>query len=153
MTPIRCGANAWAHQDVRNRDVVCWPTSLGWMMGPWLVFAALLNGAAIALFNGAPLARPFGEFVDAARVTMLGVVPSIVRAWRGSDCMQVPPPPPSPPPPPRCGRRPSPPPKTFSLHARHMLLAFMVWTGLCAHVFIWQLLQFPRPAHPFTSQA
>ncbi|KAK9862190.1 hypothetical protein WJX84_000590 [Apatococcus fuscideae] len=88
VTPIRCGANAWAHQDVRNRDVVCWPTSLGWMMGPWLVFAALLNGAAIALFNGAPLARPFGEFVDAARVTMLGVVPSIVRAWRGSDCMQ-----------------------------------------------------------------
>ena len=58
-------------------------------MGPWLVFAALLNGAAIALFNGPPLARPFGEFVDAARVTMLGLVPSIVRAWRGSDCMQV----------------------------------------------------------------
>ncbi len=59
------------------------------MMGPWLVFAALLNGAAIALFNGPPLARPFGEFVDAARVTMLGLVPSIVRAWRSSDCMQV----------------------------------------------------------------
>lgn len=58
-------------------------------MGPYLVFAALLNGAAIALFNGPPLARPFGEFVDAARVTMLGLVPSIVRAWRGSDCMKV----------------------------------------------------------------
>ena len=31
--------------------------------------------------------RQFGRFVRAADVTMLGVVPSIVRAWRHSDCM------------------------------------------------------------------
>jgi acyl-coenzyme A synthetase/AMP-(fatty) acid ligase len=46
----------------------------GWMMGPWLVFAALLNRCAMALFQGPPAGRPFGEFVCAARVTMLGVV-------------------------------------------------------------------------------
>ncbi len=39
--------------------------------------------------QGSPLGRPFGEFVAAAGVTMLGVVPSIVKAWRGSGCMQV----------------------------------------------------------------
>lgn len=31
ITPIRCGADGWAHQDIRERDVVCWPTSLGWV--------------------------------------------------------------------------------------------------------------------------
>lgn len=43
-------------------------------MGPWLVFGALLNRCAMALFQGPPLGRPFGDFVSAARVTMLGVV-------------------------------------------------------------------------------
>ncbi|PRW59713.1 acetyl- synthetase [Chlorella sorokiniana] len=86
-TPLRCAANAFFHQDVRRGDVVCWPTNMGWMLGPWLVFAALLNGATIALLHGSPQGRPFGEFVQAAHVTMLGVVPSIVKAWRASDCM------------------------------------------------------------------
>ena len=51
VTPIRCGADAWAHQDVRPGDTVAWPTNLGWMMGPWLLYAALLNGACIALYQ------------------------------------------------------------------------------------------------------
>lgn len=39
--------------------------------------------------QGSPLERPFGEFVAAARVTQLGVVPALVRAWRASNCMQA----------------------------------------------------------------
>lgn len=37
--------------------------------------------------QGAPLGRDFGQFVQAARVNVLGLVPSIVKAWRASDCM------------------------------------------------------------------
>ncbi len=88
-TPIRSAANAFFHQDVREGDTVAWPTNLGWMMGPWLVFAALLNGATIALFQGSPLGRDFGVFVQSAGVSMLGLVPSIAKAWRASDCMKV----------------------------------------------------------------
>lgn len=58
---------------------MCWPTSLGWMMGPWLLYASLLNGACAALFQGSPLGRPFGEFVQAAGVACLGLVPSIAK--------------------------------------------------------------------------
>ena len=39
--------------------------------------------------QGSPLGRDFGVFVDKARVTMLGLVPSIARAWRASNCMQA----------------------------------------------------------------
>jgi acyl-coenzyme A synthetase/AMP-(fatty) acid ligase len=81
----RPAVNAWSCQDVRCGDVVAWPTSLGWMMGPWLVFAALLNKAAIGLFLGAPTGRPFCQFVATAHVTMLGVIPSIVKAWKLSN--------------------------------------------------------------------
>ena len=87
VSPLKAALDAWAHHDVRPGDVVAWPTSLGWVMGPWLVYASLLNGACMALFDGAPLGRAFGEFVVRARVTMLGLVPSIVKAWRASDCM------------------------------------------------------------------
>ncbi|GAQ91495.1 acyl-activating enzyme [Klebsormidium nitens] len=88
VTPLKAGADAWAHQDVRKGDVVAWPTNLGWMMGPWLIYAALLNGAAIALYNGAPGGRGFAKFVQDAKVTMLGLVPSIAKAWRSGECVK-----------------------------------------------------------------
>ncbi len=86
-TPIKCAADGWLHQDIREGDVVAWPTNLGWMMGPWLIFASLVNGASIALYEGAPNTRGFCEFVADAEVTMLGVVPSLVKAWRMSGCV------------------------------------------------------------------
>lgn len=85
LTPLRAAADAWCHQDVRPGDVVAWPTNLGWMMGPWLVYAALLNDATLALYDGAPGTAAFCRFVVDARVTMLGVVPALVRTWRAGD--------------------------------------------------------------------
>ena len=87
-TPIKCAVDGCLHQDIRPGDVVAWPTNLGWMMGPWLIFAALMNRAAIALYGDAPTGREFGRFVQDARVTMLGVVPSLVNAWRTTECMK-----------------------------------------------------------------
>jgi acetyl-CoA synthetase len=84
ITPIKAATDGWAHHDIRSGDVVAWPTNLGWMMGPWLIYASLLNGAAIALYDGSPLGRGFTEFVRDVKVTMLGVVPSLVRAWRNN---------------------------------------------------------------------
>ena len=79
-TPIKCAADAYLHHDIQQGNVLAWPTNLGWMMGPWLIYASLINQATIALYDGAPTEREFGEFVQNARVTMLGVVPSLVRS-------------------------------------------------------------------------
>lgn len=55
-----------------------------------LMHRCALNNLLLVLpVQGSPLGREFGEFVSAAKITMLGVVPSIVKAWRHSDCMQV----------------------------------------------------------------
>ncbi|MEP0844267.1 MAG: AMP-binding protein [Phycisphaerae bacterium] len=88
VTPLKCAMDGHYHHDLRPGDVVCWPTSLGWMMGPWLVFATLINRGTIALFEEAPTGRAFGAFVADAGVTLLGVVPSLVRQWRASGCMK-----------------------------------------------------------------
>lgn len=87
-TPIRSAADAWLHHDVQPGDVLAWPTSLAWMMGPWLIYAALINRAALAIYGGHPISRSFGLFVQDAGVTMLGVVPTLVRSWRHSACME-----------------------------------------------------------------
>jgi acyl-coenzyme A synthetase/AMP-(fatty) acid ligase len=51
--------------DVKVGDVFVWPTSLGWMVGTMMIFGTFLNGATLGLFNGSPLQRGFGEFVQA----------------------------------------------------------------------------------------
>ena len=56
--------------DIQHGDVLAWPTNLGWMMGPWLIYASLINQGTIALYDGAPMEREFVEFVQNARVTM-----------------------------------------------------------------------------------
>ena len=85
LTPLKSAADGRYHQDLRPGDVAAWPTSVGWMMGPWLVYASLLNGATMALHEGTPADADFFRFVSEAGVTMLGVVPSLVRAWRDRD--------------------------------------------------------------------
>ena len=87
-SPIKSAVDGHLHHDIHPGDVVAWPTSLGWMMGPWLIYASLINHATIALYDGAPTGRGFGEFIQDARVTMLGVVPSLVRTWKNTECMK-----------------------------------------------------------------
>ena len=86
-TPIKCAADACLHHDIHPGDVLAWYTNLGWMMGPWLIYASLINKATIALYDGVPTGRDFGVFVQNAKVSMLGVVPTLVRAWKNTDCM------------------------------------------------------------------
>ncbi|MGB3207457.1 MAG: AMP-binding protein [Crinalium sp.] len=87
-TPIKCAVDGYLHQDIHQGDVVAWSTNLGWMMGPWLIFASLINQATIALYYGTPTEREYGQFVQDARVNILGLVPSLVNIWKTTNCMQ-----------------------------------------------------------------
>ena len=84
LTPIKSAMDGRYHHDIHSDDIVCWPTNLGWMMGPWLIYAPLLNGAALALYDDVPTGHGFTDFVGEAGVSILGVVPSLVSAWRAA---------------------------------------------------------------------
>ena len=58
------------------------------MMGPWLIYASLINQASIGLYYGSPTTREFGQFVQDAGVNMLGVVPSLVKVWKTTNCIE-----------------------------------------------------------------
>ncbi len=87
LTPIKAAMDGHFHHDIQEHDVVAWPTNIGWMMGPWLIYAALVNRASLALYEGLPTGDEFARFVRDAQVTMLGTVPSLVRAWRAADAV------------------------------------------------------------------
>ena len=84
LTPLKGAMDGLYHQDIRSGDVTAWPTNIGWMMGPWLIYATLVNGAAMALYPGTTSEAGYPRFIQRAGVTMLGVIPSLVRTWRHS---------------------------------------------------------------------
>lgn len=83
-TPVKIFSDSYLHLDTKNDDIWCWPTNLGWMMGPWVTFASLLHGATLALYPEAPTTEAFCQFVEKAKITKLGVIPSIVSAIRNN---------------------------------------------------------------------
>lgn len=85
LSPIRSTADAWAHLDVRPQDIGCWPTNLGWVMGPIILYSCFLSGAALALYHGSPLGRGFCKFVQDAGVNLLGTVPSLMKSWKAGN--------------------------------------------------------------------
>ena len=82
ITPIKCASDGHFHQDIQASDVVTWTTGMGWMMAPWLIFASLLNKATVAVYVGAAGCEPYQKFVEDSQITILGTIPSVVRAWK-----------------------------------------------------------------------
>jgi acetyl-CoA synthetase len=81
--PIK-GAQDLAHQfDLGAGDALFWFTDLGWMMGPWAISGALLRGARLILYEGAP-DHPGPDrlwaIVARHRVSHLGLSPTVIRA-------------------------------------------------------------------------
>ncbi|HSK07425.1 MAG TPA: AMP-binding protein [Acidimicrobiia bacterium] len=71
------------HAELTREDVAMWATDMGWIMGPWIVIAALGNGAALATYDGAPdHPGPDRLWQVAANlgVTFLGISPTLIRA-------------------------------------------------------------------------
>ncbi len=55
--------------DLRPEDTLFWLTDMGWMMGPWVVFGVLLNGATMVFYDGGP------DYPDVDRIWALVAAP------------------------------------------------------------------------------
>ena len=81
--PIKAAQDLAHTFDLRPGDALCWITDLGWMMGPWAISGALLVGARLVMFEGAPDHPDAGRvwsLVERHRITHLGVSPTLIRA-------------------------------------------------------------------------
>ncbi len=81
--PFKSAFDAGFGMDVKQGDTLFWYTDMGWMMGPFLVFGGLLNGAAIVMFEGTPdYPNPdrLWELVEKHHVSHLGISPTLIRS-------------------------------------------------------------------------
>ncbi|WP_237458251.1 AMP-binding protein [Pontibacillus yanchengensis] len=81
--PIKASFDAGIGMDVKKKDTLFWYTDMGWMMGPFLVYGGLINGASIVMFEGTPdYPNPdrLWDIVERHQVTHLGISPTLVRS-------------------------------------------------------------------------
>lgn len=81
--PIKAAQDMAFGTDVGVGTRISWITDLGWMMGPWLIYGALIRGATICLYDGAPdypTADRLWEFCAKHQVEILGISPTLVRS-------------------------------------------------------------------------
>ena len=81
--PIKAAQDMAFGTDVGRGTRISWITDLGWMMGPWLIYGALLNGATMVLYDGAPdfpTADRMWEFCAKHKVEILGISPTLIRS-------------------------------------------------------------------------
>jgi len=82
--PIKAAADVYFHFDVGRGDTLSWVTDMGWMMGPWMVFAAYLLRGSMAFFEGAPdfPKDRLWRFVERFGVKALGLAATLTRHLR-----------------------------------------------------------------------
>lgn len=88
--PVKAAEDMAFGTDVGKGTRISWVTDIGWMMGPWLIYGALINGATMVLYDGSPdYPNPdrMWEFVAKHKVEILGISPTLVRglATKGDD--------------------------------------------------------------------
>ena len=86
--PIKAAQDMAFGTDVGKGTRICWYTDIGWMMGPWLIYGALINGATICLYDGAPdFPTPdrMWEFCAKHKIEILGIAPTLVRSLAAHD--------------------------------------------------------------------
>ena len=81
--PVKSAQDMAFGTDVHPGEIIYWMTDMGWMMGPWLVFGALILGATFFMYDGAPDYPDPGrlwEMVEKHKITALGISPTLIRA-------------------------------------------------------------------------
>ena len=86
--PIKAAQDMAFGTDVGRGTRICWYTDIGWMMGPWLIYGALINGATICIYDGAPdypTPDRMWEFCAKHKVEVLGISPTLVRSLSANE--------------------------------------------------------------------
>ena len=86
--PIKAAQDMAFGTDVGQGTRISWYTDIGWMMGPWLIYGALINGATICIYDGAPdypTPDRMWEFCAKHKVEVLGISPTLIRSLAAAE--------------------------------------------------------------------
>ena len=80
--PIKVAHDSMLHFNVGRGSTYCWPADMGWSAGPLVLTCALMPGAKLVLYDGAPDFPDWGRLarlIEEQRITHFGSVPTVIR--------------------------------------------------------------------------
>lgn len=80
--PLKIAHDAAVHFDIGPGDVLCWPADMGWIAGSLVLASAMLRGATLVCYDGAPDFPDWSRLaalVERHGITHLGSAPTLIR--------------------------------------------------------------------------
>lgn len=90
--PIKIAHDAAVHFDIGPGDVFCWPADIGWIAGSLILGSALLRGATLVCYDGAPDFPDWsrmGRLVEKYNVTQFGSAPTLIRGLSSNEAIST----------------------------------------------------------------
>ncbi|WP_454658751.1 AMP-binding protein [Bosea beijingensis] len=90
--PIKIAHDSAVHFDVGAGDVFCWPADMGWIAGSLILGSALLRGATLVCYDGAPDYPDWsrmGRLIETYRVTHYGSAPTLIRGLSSNEAVST----------------------------------------------------------------
>ncbi|MBR8040171.1 AMP-binding protein [Burkholderia cenocepacia] len=85
--PLKILHDCAYHFELRPGDRWLWPSDMGWIVGPLTTIGALVRGATLVCYDGAPDhpgAGRLAEIIDRHQVTHFGASPTLIRSLAAS---------------------------------------------------------------------
>lgn len=90
--PIKLAHDAAVHFNVAPADVFCWPADMGWVAGSLILASALLRGATLVCYDGAPDYPDWSRMarlIERYRVTHFGAAPTMIRGFAANEAVST----------------------------------------------------------------
>lgn len=90
--PIKIAHDSLVHFDVKPADVYCWPADMGWIAGTLVLGCALLRGATLVCYDGAPDYPDWSRMstlVERHKVTHFGSAPTLIRGMASNESLAL----------------------------------------------------------------
>ncbi len=88
--PMKIAHDSAIHFNVGPNDVFCWPADMGWVAGTLVMSCALLRGATLVCYDGAPDYPDWSRMsriVERHGVTHFGSAPTLIRGLAANEAI------------------------------------------------------------------
>lgn len=90
--PLKIAHDSAVHFNVKDGDVFCWPADMGWIAGTLVLCSALMRGATLVCYDGAPDFPDWSRMaslIERHRVTHFGSAPTLIRGLAAQEQVAV----------------------------------------------------------------